>query len=172
MRTVVLGEPPVEFQVLLEKRRALGQDRFDEVWEGELHMVPAPDSWHGVVLERLARVLGPLADAVGLWGVIGPNLGVADNFRVPDQAFHRGQPSGVWLSTAALVVEVLSPHDETWLKFDFYAAHQVDEICVADPRARTLQWFRREGAGYARIERSELLDVAAAELATQVKWPS
>ena len=47
----------------------------------------------------------------------------------------------VWLSTAAMVVEVVSPHDESWLKFDHYAAHGVDEVLIADPQDSTLHLF-------------------------------
>jgi hypothetical protein len=35
---------------------------------------------------------------------------------VPDGGYHRGVPSVLYVPTAAIVVEVLSPGDETWLK--------------------------------------------------------
>jgi hypothetical protein len=40
MPTLVKDPPPAEFEALLAGRRRLGQDRFDEVWEGVLHMNP------------------------------------------------------------------------------------------------------------------------------------
>jgi hypothetical protein len=40
--TLVLGPPPPELQALLERRRRAGLDRFEVVWDGVLHMIPAP----------------------------------------------------------------------------------------------------------------------------------
>ncbi|CAN5317877.1 hypothetical protein BH20ACT3_BH20ACT3_03080 [soil metagenome] len=42
MRAVMLDVPAA----LLAERRVLGHDRFDEMWEGELHMVPPPTEEH------------------------------------------------------------------------------------------------------------------------------
>ena len=36
MATLVNDPPPAEFEALLERRRGLGQDLFDEVWDGVL----------------------------------------------------------------------------------------------------------------------------------------
>lgn len=165
MRTVVVGERPIELEALIERRRALGQDIFDEVWDGEYHMVPAPHGRHGTAATQLMVALEPLARLVGLTSSTQFNLGGTDDYRVPDGGYHRGPSPTMWNRTAAIVVEILSPDDETWAKFGFYAAHEVDEICVADPVARTLQWFRRDGATYATVQRSDLLDVAVAEVA-------
>ncbi len=37
MRTVIVGKRPPELEDLIERRHALGQDPFDEVWRGEYH---------------------------------------------------------------------------------------------------------------------------------------
>ncbi|MBO0835758.1 MAG: hypothetical protein J2P28_09590 [Actinobacteria bacterium] len=42
MSTVVLDPVPAEVEELIERRRALGLDLFDEVWAGTYHMAPAP----------------------------------------------------------------------------------------------------------------------------------
>jgi Uma2 family endonuclease len=172
MKLVVVGEPPVEITSFLARRRALGQDRLDEVWEGEYHVVPAAHPWHGQVLSLLDRLLGPLADAAGLIGTIEFNLGAEDDYRVPDLGYHRTAPSEVWVPTAAIVVEVVSPHDETWEKFDFFARHGVEEICVADPMARQVRWFVLAGAAYEETSASPLLGVTAAELVARIEWPT
>ena len=57
-------------------------------------------------------------------------------------------PNGSGLPTAAMVVEVVSPHDESWLKFDHYAAHGVDEVLIADPADRSLHLFVLVDAEY------------------------
>lgn len=67
----------------------------------------------------------------------GSNIGPASrDFRVPDGSFFDGRPSGLYVTNAVLVIEVLSPDDETWEKFAFYAANGVQEILVAHPQER------------------------------------
>jgi hypothetical protein len=61
MPTLVRDPPPAEFQALLERRRQLGQDRFDEMWDGVLHMNPAPSYEHQRISQQLAVILDPLA---------------------------------------------------------------------------------------------------------------
>jgi len=79
----------------------------------------------------------------------------------------------VYLPTAALVVEIVSPGDDTWEKLGFYAAHRVDELLIVDPEKRQVDWLGLEPGGeYARIERSRLLDLGPVELAEQLDWPA
>jgi hypothetical protein len=49
MRTLVLDPPTAGLGELLERRRRSGLDRLDEVWEGVLHMVPAPSGEHAYI---------------------------------------------------------------------------------------------------------------------------
>ena len=104
----------------------------------------------------------------------GPfNLGDGpDDFRVPDLGYLRQlDPDTLYFPTAAVVVEVVSPGDETYDKFPFYAAHQVDEVLVVDPEYRRIHVFSRTGREYERVERSSLLEVDAKQLETAVRWP-
>lgn len=171
MRTVLLGPRPPEVEIYLERRRALGQDKFDEIWEGEQHLAPASHPWHGYVDNRLAVLLDPPARTAGLVGTGPFNLGEPGDYRVPDGGYHRALPRTVWVQTAAIVIEVVSPDDETWSKFDFYARHRVDEICVADPHAASLRWFLLAGDGYREVASSPLLGVATVDLVTGIDWP-
>jgi hypothetical protein len=41
--TLVRDPQPKEFQALLERRRRLGQDRYDEVWDGVLRDESRPE---------------------------------------------------------------------------------------------------------------------------------
>jgi Uma2 family endonuclease len=84
----------------------------------------------------------------------------------------RSAASGTYAETAALVVEVSSPGDESWMKFDFYAAHGVDEVLIADPHERALHWFRLAGEAYEPTDRSDVLDLLVAEVDTAVDWSS
>jgi hypothetical protein len=90
MPTFIRDPQPVEFVDFIERRRRLGQDLFDEMWDGVLHMNPAPHGRHTNVQQQLAELLGPLAREVDLLPRIGPvNIGKPDNYRVPDGALHR-----------------------------------------------------------------------------------
>ena len=172
MRTVVVGDRPVELETWLERRRALGQDLFDEVWEGEYHVVPAPHGRHGRIDHQLARILGPRADAAGL-SASGPlNLGRPDDHRVPDQAYLRSAESALYNPTAALVVEIVFPGDETRAKMGFYFRAGVEELLIVDPEAQTVEWLKRGRDVFVPVPTSSLLVLSAAELATQLDWPS
>lgn len=171
MKTIILGEQPPEIVAFLARRRALDQDRSDEVWEGEYHVVPAPHFWHGQVDSELAALLHPPAKSAGLVVTSQFNLGAVDDYRVPDGGYHRAQLSTVWVPTAAIVVEVVSPDDETWEKFDFYARRAVEEVCVADPLSRQVRWFVLAGDAYEEAGASRILDVTAADLAARIDWP-
>jgi Uma2 family endonuclease len=69
------------------------------------------------------------------------------------------------------VVEVASPGDDSWRKFDFYAAHGVDEVLIADPQTSTLHWFDLVGDRYQPTHRSDLLGVDVAEVHAAIDWP-
>jgi Uma2 family endonuclease len=172
VRTVVLEPKSAEFEALLKRRQALGQDLHDEVWEGEYHMAPMAHSSHGYLDDQLAVMLHPLARPAGLTGTGAFNLGSPDDYRVPDRGLHRGRPSAVFIPTAAVVVEIVSPGDETWQKLDFYAAHSVDELLIADPAKRSVTWLILHAGRYVEAEYSPLLGVSAAELTAQIDWPS
>lgn len=125
MRTLILDPPTAGLDELLARRRRTGLDRLDEVWHGVLHVVPAPGEAHARIATQLARLLGPLADQAGLITAMDEfNLGKSEHdFRVPDGGLHRSG-WGTWAHTAALVVEIVSPGDETWDKLPFSADHQ------------------------------------------------
>ncbi len=180
MPTLVLDPPPAELQALLERRRRWGADTHDEVWDGVLHMAPAPLRRHARLQAQLAVLLEPLARAAGLEAVAQFNLGDANDFRVPDGALLAPGPDELYVPTASLVVEILSPGDETMAKLPFYAAHNVDEVLIVDPEGRSVQWLGLtkgqaggEGrqASYEPIERSSLIALGPAELEGRLDWP-
>ena len=171
MPTLVRDPQPAEFEALLERRRRLGQDLFDEVWEGVLHMNPAPHSKHGRLEWQLAGILTPLLASAQLRALGQFNLGEDGDYRVPDGALVRPGPDAVYLPTAALVLEILSPGDETWEKLDFYAAHGVEELLIVDPEKGTVSWMELEGGEYRHLKRSRLIELGAAELIDRIDWP-
>jgi Uma2 family endonuclease len=172
MRTVLLGQPPTEVKAWLERRRALGQDLFDEVWEGDYHVAPAAHGRHGRIDDQLARILGPRADAGGLYGSGPLNIGRPDDYRVPDRAYLRTASVDMYQPTAAIIVEIVSPGDETRRKFGFYYDAGVEELLIVDPEAQTVEWFSRGGDGFVAADASRLLGLSAAALVAELTWPA
>lgn len=171
MRTVILGPRTPELDELIARRHALGHDHLDEVWNGDYHMAPAPNLRHGETVIKLVLAMQAQAARTGLLFTDQFNLGGPNNYRIPDLGLHRESRDADWVPTAALVAEVVSPHDESWLKFDHYAAHGVDEVVIADPRQRTIAWFVLGVDGtYAAVERSRLLDLAVADVVASLGW--
>ncbi len=100
------------------------------------------------------------------------NLGENEHdFRVPDGGLHRPGASGTWHPTAALVIEIVSPGDESWETLPFYAAHHVDEALIVDPAARSVDWLGLQEGEYKPIERSGLIEMSVSELAGRIDWP-
>ncbi len=173
MATLVLDPYAYELDALMERRRISGLDRLDEVWEGILHLVPAPSLEHAQIAQQLAVTLDGPARAAGLVPAMHEfNLGASEHdFRIPDGGLLRPGAGGVWQHTAALIVEIVSPGDEAWQKLPFYAAHQVNEVLIVDPSERALHWLGLAGGEYRPIERSGLIDLGSGELAGQIDWP-
>jgi Uma2 family endonuclease len=170
--TVLLGEMPDAMTDWLERRRVLGQDGHDEVWEGALHVVPIAHSRHGDVQMQLVELLGPRARRAGLRSVGEVNIGLSKvDFRVPDLTFIRGREHAVYLPTAAIVVEVVSPGDESYAKLGFYFARGVDEVLIVDPLRRTVEWYTRGADAFERTGRSVLLDLDEPTLHGEIDWP-
>jgi Uma2 family endonuclease len=171
MPTVILDPLPVEIDELLDRRRRLGLDNADEVWEGVLHVNPSPHGRHGLVLQQLAELLGGPSRAAGLLPVLADiNVGAEGDYRVPDGGILYPGPARLYYPTAALVVEILSPKDESWAKLPFYAAHDVDEVLIVDPKKREVHWLGLRGDRYEPIERSGLIEFGPAELAERIVW--
>ncbi len=72
------------------------------------------------------------------------NIGLGEqDHRVPDIVVLRERTNIVWVPTAAMVVEVRSPGDETYENFGFYHVRDVEEILVTDLAERELRLFVR-----------------------------
>ncbi len=142
---------------LLAERRKAGVDRWDEVWEGVLHMVPPPSGAHQRFGMRLAHVLDALAREAGLVGSYETGLfrpGTDDDYRVPDQVYARPDlltERGVD-GPAELVVEIRSPGDETYDKLRFYADLGVGEVLVAHPGEGRAEVFSLRGDRHVPLE--------------------
>lgn len=131
---------------MLDERRRHGTDRWDEMWEGVLHMAPPPSDRHQHIGTELLLVLGPLAKDRGLVARYETGLfraGIDNDYRVPDLMFatpaqraERGIEAG-----AELIVEIRSPGDETYAKLSWYAHLGVREMLVIDPATLAVELF-------------------------------
>lgn len=170
-RVVIVGVQP-DIEKIIAQRQELGQDHFDEVWEGEYHMVPGPAGQHAKVDGQVFRVLAPLAEQAGLWCATATNLGTPDDYRVPDQAyFPPSVAPQTYHPTASIVVEVISPGDESRGKLRFYFAAGVREVILVDPTDRVVAWYLRTEFGLLAGPGSNLLDITAMQLRDQITWP-
>lgn len=141
-------EPP---KSLLEERRLKGADRWDEVWEGILHMVPPPSRWHQEFGSELLALLRPLAKAKGLHssyetGVFRPGTGERD-YRVPDFAVYKSEHAserGIE-GRAELVIEILSEDDESREKLPFYSELGIPEVILIEPATREIELYVLRG---------------------------
>jgi Uma2 family endonuclease len=70
-----------------------------------------------------------------------------------------------------MVVEIVSPGDETFDQFGFYAGHGVEEILVADPETRTIRLWALDGDRYLEAPASRLLQARTTDIAEAVDWP-
>lgn len=155
---------------LLRERRRLGRDRHDEVWEGVYHMVPGPTWPHQRLATELLLLLGPIAKSKGLLFALDLDLrrpGQGDrDYRQPDLIFFR-MIEGDYPESAELVVEILSPGDESRAKLSFYGALGVKEALLIEPRTRTPELFVNRDGKMTRskgAQRSEVLGVTFAKV--------
>ena len=119
-----------------------------------------------------ARTAARASDRRGLEITSQFNLGESEHdFRVPDGGLHRPGAGGMWHPSAALVIEIVSPGDESWQKLPFYATHNVDEVLIVDPAERTVTWLALREGEYRPVQRSGLVELGPTELVEQIDWP-
>ncbi|MBI2920140.1 MAG: Uma2 family endonuclease [Planctomycetes bacterium] len=157
MKAIVLGVSETE----LAQRHRLGLDRFDEMWEGVLHMVPAPSPEHARIVDDLLCFVRNLqANRPG--GRVAASINVfrrgreGRDYRVPDLSWFAAGRQDVFDEVGAIeapdtVVEVRSPGDETYDKLPFYADIGVREAVVIDRDSKTPEVFRLAGSKYVGV---------------------
>jgi Uma2 family endonuclease len=157
-------------QDYLSQRRASGNDRWDEVWDGVYILMPNPNIEHQGIAGRLMMlVLGPMVEMPGR-GQVFPGVNVSDrfddwtkNYRCPDIAVYLegnpAQPRGsYWYGGPDFAVEIVSPDDRSRDKFGFYARVGVRELLLIDREPWALELYRNQGAGLALAGASTLDD--------------
>lgn len=138
MKAVMPGVPGQ----ILELRKRTGADRWDEMWEGVLHMPPMPSRRHQELEGALERWLWtcwaqPQGNRVYHQINVASPGGWPGDYRIPDLVlltpdrfpidrddYFEGPPTAV--------IEIRSPGDETCEKLPFYAKIGVPEVWVID----------------------------------------
>jgi Uma2 family endonuclease len=120
---------------------------------------------------RRAAILRRTARAAGLWPSGALKIGHPDDYRVPDRAYLRDRDTALFAPTAALVVGIVSPDDETRSKLAFYFAVAVEELLVVDPETRTVEWMTRGPDGFVVAGASLLLGLTTTDLHAAIDWP-
>lgn len=170
MTSVVVGEH-ADFEAWLARRRAEGLDGRDEVWDGVYHVAPHEHSLNGRIAMRLVVLLAEPAHAAGLEAGGLFNLGDPNDYRIPDLGYYAAQgDQDLYVPTAALVVEVLSPGDESLAKLPFYAARGVKEVWFVDPLQRTLVFRVLQDGEYVLAVHSPTMALGSDELAQRLRW--
>ena len=159
---------PVVPPDILEWRRRTGADRWDEVWEGIIHMPPAPipdhQDFQGALetflrlrwaRPRGAKVLHDINLAPpGGWPPLPSSP--TGNYRIPDLVLLTPARFGIqraefFEGAPDVVVEIRSPGDETLEKLPFYAALGVPEVWIVDRDTKAPRVLVLEGEAYRDI---------------------
>ena len=124
-------------------RKTTGADRYDEVWDGVLHMPPMPNREHQDLageLETWLRLRWARPRKAKVYREINlaaPGGWPDGNYRIPDlllltpERFHIDR-NEYFEGAPDVVVEIYSPGDESYEKLPFYQDLGVPEVWVID----------------------------------------
>lgn len=157
---------------LIVERQVLGLDKRDEMWEGHYVMSPAGSRRHSSLQARTYRALFRLLDGSGFEALLEINIGVRRDFRIPDATVLAPSSTPpedeVFIPTAVLVAEVLSPGDDSYRKLGFYYRHDVQEVLLVDGDAGCVRVLVRGEHEFELADRSAVLGVSADELTAMI----
>ena len=156
MRAVIAVIPPET----LAWRKRTGNDKFDEMWEGVLHMPPMPNRTHQELEGALERWLWtywaqPRGAKVYHQINIASIGGWPDDYRIPDlvlltpDRFHVDHDE-YFEGAPTVVVEIHGPGDEAHDKMPFYAKLGVPEMWIIDRGAKEPEVYVLKRGRYAK----------------------
>lgn len=140
---------PVAIPEVLRFRERTGADRFDEMWEGVLHMTPSPSFRHQSHASRILTFFVEVwCPRTGGAAVMQANVSTQErwdqDYRIPDVSVMLPDrvPHGEAMFVRPTVVfEIRSPGDETYEKLPFYAAVGVEAVVVVERDTKAVQVF-------------------------------
>ena len=154
---------------IIRRRRSLGLDRKDEIWNGRYIVMPDPDNVHQDLVGALLTVLRIVIS----WAKLGnayPGGNISDredkwtaNYRVPDvTVFLNDNPAENrnthWLGGPDLAVEIVSDNDKSRKKLDFYASVGTRELLIVDRAPWQLELFRLTDGELVSVGKSAVAD--------------
>jgi len=177
--TLIIADRAVADRVI-SARAASKLDRWDEVWDGDYFMAPAPNNEHSRIATRLAVSLDAVVSSKSKGEVyVGPNVSDRDenwtkNYRVPDVAVYlNGNPAEDrkthWLGGPDLAVEIVSEEDRTYEKIPFYASLGTRELLIIDRNPWMLTIFQLQNGeltetGISRPKENQWIESAVVSL--------
>jgi Uma2 family endonuclease len=142
---------------IIRRRRRLGLDRKDEVWDGVYVMAPDPNNLHQELSFLFAvALLNAMGGRENARVQVGGNVSDHEdkwtkNYRCPDVlVFLPGCPAedrgSHYFGGPDFAIEVISPGDRSRKKLDFYAKVGVRELLLVDRNPWKLELYRlRQG---------------------------
>jgi Uma2 family endonuclease len=136
MRAVMPSVPPE----ILEWRKRTGAHQWDEMWNGVLHLMPAPNNEHQDLegsLEAYLRLHWARPNRAKVYhnANLAPVGGWPDDYRIPDlllltrERFHLNRRE-YFEGAVDGVIEIHSPDDEAYDKLPFYEDLGVPEAWI------------------------------------------
>lgn len=162
--TAIINDRDLE-RALIRRRRRLGHDLRDEVWNGVYVMSPFPRNSHQRVVGHLDMVLRLTIELTGR-GVVLPGANISDrdddwkqNYRIPDCCVFlngsRAQDRDThWFGGPDFCVEVASPGERVEDKLAFYASVGTREMLLILRSPLRLQLMRLDGAEFKAVGES------------------
>lgn len=150
---------------LISRRRRLGQDKFDEIWNGVYVMSPLSNDEHQDVAGLLYALFLEVIQFTRK-GSARPGANISDrrsdwrkNFRCPDVAVFLNDTTAInrgshWQGGPDFAVEVISPGERVDQKFEFYAAVNTRELLVVNREPWSLELFRLAEGELNLVDRS------------------
>jgi Uma2 family endonuclease len=165
---LLITDPGISRKII-RQRRLRGIDQKDEVWEGVYVMAPPPNNEHQGFIGKMGTVFTLAIEWTGL-GLVLPGVGITDrnegwtkNFRVPDVSVFLNGTSALnkkshWYGGPDFAVEIISDHDRSREKFDFYARVGVKELLLVDRDPWALELYRLKDSVLNLVGKSDLAD--------------
>ncbi len=154
MKAVIPEVPPD----IRAHRKRTGADRWDEMWEGVLHMPPMPNRVHQELEGAMQRWLWlhwarPHGNKVYHQINLASLGGWPNDYRIPDLVLLTPDRFGIdrneyFEGPPTVVVEIRSPGDESAEKMPFYAKLGVPKVWVIDRDTKAPELYVLEGTDY------------------------
>jgi len=151
-----------------ESHEASDASKWDEVWEGVLHVPPLPNDEHQDLVYGLGIPLREVVQSPGL-GKVRPGVNVTDrhpnwkfNFRGPDVVVYLNSNPAInhethWTGGPDFLIEIISPGEDPYAKLDFYAKVHTREVLIVHRQPWTLELFQLKGDTFSAVGRSDLM---------------